>query len=150
MMDSIRRPKVIEGGIKPDLTWLVGRTLTKVQKDDYTWSFILDDGSGMFTEDTWRLIVAEGIAVTSEDDGHKFGLPAPVNAAERVTDTIGEKPIARFELRNRTNDLVLHFAGDVSIEFLNLSCGYDGWRTAHGQHEIICQGGGRLTELDGG
>ena len=132
-------------GTPPDMTWLVGRTLKSVEKIDYSWLFVLDDGSSVGTESPWRLVTAQGIVITSEDDGHPFGLPAPVNAADRVTNTIGHNRISRFELRERTGDLVLYFAGDASIEFLNLSCGYDGWRTVHGRQEVICMGGGRLA-----
>jgi hypothetical protein len=82
--------------------------------------------------------------------GHLFGLPAPVNAAEMVMKTVAQSPISKFEVRESTSDLVLHFAGDTSIDFLNLSCGYEGWRTVHGQQEIVCMGGGRLAEVGGG
>jgi len=129
------------------MTWLVGRTLRSVEKIDYSWCFVLDDGSSIATESPWRLVAAKGIVVTSEDDGHPFGLLAPVNAVDRVTNTVGHNPINRFELREGTGDLVLHFAGDASIEFLNLSCGYEGWRTVHGQQEVICMGGGRLATV---
>lgn len=139
----------VQGGTKPDMTWLIGRTIKKVEKIDYSWFFVLDDGSSIGTESPWRLVTAQGIIVTSEDDGHPFGLPAPVNAADTVTNTVGLNPINRFELRERTSDLVLHFANDAAIEFLNLSCGYEGWRTVHGQQEVICMGGGKFAELGG-
>jgi hypothetical protein len=141
---------IIQDRSKLDITWLVGRTIKKVEKIDYSWFFVLDDGSSIGTESPWRLITAQGIAVTSDDDGHPFGLPAPMNAVDRVTNTVGHNPIDRFELREGTNDLVLHFIGNAAIEFLNLSCGYDGWRTVHGQQQIVCLGGGRLAEVSGG
>jgi hypothetical protein len=132
------------------MSWLVGRTIKKVEKTDYTWCFVLDDGSTIGTESPWRLITAEGIVVTSEDDGHLFGLPAPVNAGDRVTTTVGHNPITRIELREGANDLLLHFATEATIEFLTLSCGYEGWRMVHGQHEVICMGGGGLADTGGG
>ena len=49
-----------------------------------------------------------------------------MNAADRVTNTVGHNPINRFELREGTGDLVLHFAGDASIEFLIFSSGTTG------------------------
>jgi hypothetical protein len=134
--------------MKPEMTWLLGRRLKDVVKADYTWCFVLDDGSTVATESPWRLIVAKGIAATSEDDGHPFGLPAPVNAAQRVKDAVGQNPISRFELRDKSSDLTIHFADDTAIEFLNLSCGYEGWRTTHGPQELICMGGGGITEFD--
>lgn len=129
------------------MTWLLGRRVEDVEKTDYTWCFVLDDGSIVATESPWRLITAKGITVTSEDNGHPFGLPAPVNAAQRVKDAVGQIPISRFELRDKTSDLILHFSDNTAIEFLNLSCGYEGWRTTHGPQELICMGGGRVTEF---
>jgi hypothetical protein len=149
-MEPYRHTTVIQDRSKLDMTWLVGRIIEKCEKIDYSWFFILDDGSSIGTESPWRLVTANGIVVASEDDGHPFGLPAPVNAVDRVTNTVGHNPIRRFELREGTSDLVLHFAGDAVIEFLNLSCGYEGWRTVHGQQEIICMGGGKLAKVGGG
>jgi hypothetical protein len=140
---------IVHDRSKLDMTWLVGRTIKKVEKIDYSWFFVLDDGSSIGTESPWRLITANEIVVTSEDDGHPFGLPVPVNAAERVTKAIVQNPVSRFELREGSSDLVLRFAGDAAIEFLNLSCGYEGWRTVHGQQQMICLGGGRLGEVSG-
>jgi hypothetical protein len=124
---------------------LVGRTLKEVEKKDSSWFFVLDDGS-IATESPWRLTTAEGIVVTSEDDGHPFGLPAPVNAADSVSKTVDQSPVNRFELRDRSSDLVLHFANGSTIEFLNLSSGYEGWRTDHGRQSVFCMGGGGFTE----
>ncbi len=93
--------KTIQAGTRPDMTWLVGRTIKNVEKQDYSWFFVLDDGSSIGTESPWRLITAAGIVVTSEDDGHPFGLPAPVNAADRVTTTVGHEPIDRLRVERR-------------------------------------------------
>jgi hypothetical protein len=129
------------------MTWLIGCTLKNVRKIESSWSFVLDDGSSISTESPWRLVMAKEIVVTSEDDGHPFGLPIPVNAPDRVTNTVGQSPIHRFELREGTSDLVLWFANGATIEFLNLSCGYEAWHTIHSQQEVICMGGGGLTEF---
>ena len=134
---------------KPDMGWLVGRRIISVEKTDCSWFFVLDDGSSIGTESLWRLVADNKIVVTSEDHGHPFGLPAPVDAVERAMKTVGQNPISRFELRDATSDLVLHFANDASIEFLNLSCGYESWRTVHEQQEVICMGGGKLAEIRG-
>jgi len=132
---------------KPNMTWLIGRTIINVEKADYSWCFILDDGSTISTESAWRLVTVNGIAVTSVDHDHTFGLPASVNAAERVAKTVAQSPVSGFELRERTGDLVLALSNNASIEFLNLSCGYESWRTVHGEQEVICMGGGGFTEI---
>jgi hypothetical protein len=129
----------------PDMQWLVGRKIVNAEKVDFSWFFSRDDGSSIATESPWRLITAVGIAVTSEDDGHPFGLGTPVSAADRVMSAVAGQASCGFEVRKGSGDLVVRFPGDVWIEFLNMSCGYDGWRTVHGQQELVCLGGGRLA-----
>lgn len=128
----------------PDLTWLVGQQLKAVEKKDYSWFFTFDDGS-ITTESFWRLITEDGVVVTSEDHGHQFGLPAPVDAADVVKTKIGEKTVEQFALDERTGDLSLHF-GDINLQFMTTSAGYEGWRIVHGPQEVICGGGGHLLE----
>jgi hypothetical protein len=130
----------------PDMSWLIGRTIAKVVKDNCMWSFLLDDGSCVGTDSPWRLVMADGVVVTSEDDGHPFGLGAPVSAVERVMGTVAGRAIIEFEVRKGTCDLILRLPGEVWIEFLNLSCGYEAWGTRHGEQNIVCYGGGRLME----
>ena len=134
--------------MKPHLTWLSGLRITEVVRTDFTWSFVLDDGSAISTESAWRLLSSSEILVTSEDDGHIFGLHVPVNAAERVTSAVANSAIGVVELRENTGDLLVKFSNGTFLEFLNLSCGYESWRTAHGPQQIISMGGGRLRELN--
>lgn len=132
--------------IYPDLKWLIGRSFAKVEKKDYSWFFNFDDGSTIATHGSpWRLIAANRIATTSEDDGQMFGLPAPVSAAARVNDAIGQNQIVWFELKNNTGDLIIHFSNNTSLEFLNLSSGHEAWCTCHGEQKIFCLGGGELS-----
>ena len=134
---------------KPDLTWLVGRKIEKVEKENYSWCFMLDDRSCIATESPWRLTMADKIMVTSNDHGHFFGLSVPVDAATRAMQIVTGDPICSYELKKCTSDLVLYFTNGAIIELLNLSCGYEAWRTVHGAQEIICMGGGSISEITG-
>jgi hypothetical protein len=130
----------------PELAWLVGRTVTRIEKVDYTWFFKFDDDSSIATEGSWRLISVSRIAVTSEDHGHPFGLPAPVDAAQITMLEVGGKVIERFEVDERTGDLSLFFGETGAVvQFLQLSCGYENWRTHHGSQDVFCTGGGSLV-----
>lgn len=120
-----------------------------MEKADLSWFLTFDDGSSIGTEGAWRLVTPAGVAVTSEDHGHQFGLPAPVDAGCVAKAALGDKIVERYALDERTGDLALHLGGDTTIEFLTLSSGYEGWRTVHGNQEVICMGGGRLVELGG-
>ena len=146
-MKPYNHPTMIQDKSKVDMAWLVGRKIASIEKLDFSWFFVFDDGSSIGTESPWRLLSTNGIVASSEDDGHSFGLPAPVNAAERAIEIVLQNHISGFELRERTADLIIYLANNTAIEVLNLSCGYDGWRAVHGKHEVFCLGGGRLAEL---
>ena len=128
-----------------DLTWLVGKRLVEAAKKDDSWFFIFTDGGRIVTESGWRLVTKKGIDVASDDHGHFFGLKEPVNAGTRVLTATKEKKILEFQIAERTSDLSVKFEDEVSLECLNLSCGYESWRAQHGAGEIICLGGGQLA-----
>jgi hypothetical protein len=129
----------------PNLTWLVGKRLKEAAKQDYTWSFIFSEDGSICTESGWRLVTSDGIEVTSDDHGHVFGLPTPVDAGARVHLAVGAKKVQAVRVADRTSDLILEFEEGVSLEFLNLSCGYESWRARHSSEEVICMGGGQLA-----
>ena len=128
-----------------DLTWLVGKRLVEAAKKDYSWFFTFAEGGSIVTESGWRLVTKKGIDVASEDHGQLFGLKEPVDAAARVLIATKEKKILDFRIAERTSDLVVRFEDEVSLEFLNLSCGYESWRAQHDAEEVICMGGGQLA-----
>ena len=73
-----------------DLLWLVGQRLQSVSVTaESWWSFHFDEHCSISTYGPWRLIEEGRIRVTSEDHGHPFGLPAPVDAVERVATSSG-------------------------------------------------------------
>jgi hypothetical protein len=128
-----------------DLSWLAGKRLVEAAKKDWTWFFTFADGGSIATESDWRLVTKSGIEVASEDHGQIFGLKAPVDAGERVITATKNKKIIDYRIAERTSDLVVRFEDDVSLEFLNLSCGYESWRAQHDEEEVICMGGGQLA-----
>ncbi len=128
-----------------ELAWLVGRRLVQVAKIDYSWRFTLTDGGIIMTESGWRLVTQKGIEVASEDHGQIFGLKEPVDASARVIAAINGKKILAVTITERTSDLSLRFDEQVTLEFLNLSCGYESWRAKQGAAEVICMGGGQLA-----
>jgi len=128
-----------------DLKWLVGTRLESVEKKDYTWFFILSGEGSIATESPWRLVTKEGLRVTSEDHGQLFGLKEPVDAAARVLAATTEKKVVSYRVAEQSSDLIVVFEDDVRIEFLNLSCGYEAWRTLHQSVHVICLGGGELA-----
>ena len=134
--------------MKSDAATLVGHTLRTVEKRDHSWFFIFGDEMKIVTESPWRFITPERIFVTSEDHGHPFGLPAPVDAAERVMSSTNDLRVSAASIHETTGDLQVHFGPKVYLEFLQMSGGYESWRLYIHGAETICMGGGELAHFD--
>lgn len=127
----------------PNLEWMIGLSIVAVEKKDYTWFFRLNDGAAIAATDSpWRLVTPKGIAITSEDHGHQFDLPNPVDAAEIVKPQALGRKIDNCEVDEKTGDLTLHM-GSISLTVPCLSSGYEAWHVTHGSLEIVCTGGVR-------
>ena len=128
-----------------DLTWLVGQKISKVEKSETSWCFTFENGGYVQATTFWRLLAEGRIFVTSEDHGHIFGLPKPVDAAERVIKIIRGQKISKFLVAEITSDLLLYFGNGAQIHILNTSCGYESWEICLKTQQVICMGGGSLT-----
>jgi len=133
--------------MKLDATPLIGQAITSVNKKDFSWFFVFDNGDQIVTESPWRLVTDQGIVVTSEDHEQSFGLPLPVDATESVKATLGSTPITDIHDDTKTGDLFIRFSGGRHLQFLQLSSGYEGWRLRIGDCEFICKGGGGYTSF---
>jgi hypothetical protein len=60
---------------------MIGERLESVKRLDYDWDLRFDAGSALMFQSVWRLVSDAAIEVTSEDDGQKFGLKTPIDAA---------------------------------------------------------------------
>jgi len=131
----------------PDLKWMTGSSLTNARRVEYTWSFQFDNGTAItVTESPWRLVGLEGIVATSEDHGHQFGLPVPVNVEQILNKEVVGKAIEDIIVRETTGDLILTI-GSCSLEFLCLSAGYEAWHLTSEHLELVCTGGGRVLKI---
>ena len=129
-------------------TTLVGHTLRTVEQRDHSWFFIFGDEMSIVTESPWRFITPECIFVTSEDHGHPFGLPAPVDAAARVMSRLDSVRVSAASIHEITGDLHVYFGPEVYLEFLQMSGGYESWRLYIRGAETICMGGGELAHFE--
>jgi hypothetical protein len=86
-----------------DLGWLVGRTLAEVNwTEQGSWQFGFGPDAGVRADCPWRVIRDGGIALSSEDHGHQYGLPAPVDAEAECRRLIGGAVVAAAEVRDET------------------------------------------------
>jgi hypothetical protein len=122
--------------------------LISIEKKDFTWFFTFGNDLSIATEGHWRLLTFDRIHVTSEDHGHPFGLPEPVDAAERVRSTVNGLTITNVELDSRSGDLAIQFGDASTAEFMQTSCGYESWRLFVDGDQTICLGGGSLMHFE--
>lgn len=126
---------------------LAGRHLVAVRRREHDWNFSFGDAatSALSAECPWRIIAGNRIAFASSDDGHQFGLATPLDGEKVALSLLGEKPIERVSIRSDTGDLSISFLGNVVLEVLNMSSGYEGWQIGIPGLSIVATGGGELA-----
>jgi hypothetical protein len=112
-----------------DLTWMVGRTVCFVSFHEPTlWSFNFGQKVCVGVECLWRIVTQGRVALTSQDHGHQFGLPAPIDAVARYTELFSKRRVSAVELRDDTVDLLIEFTDDLRLEVMPDSAGYESWQ----------------------
>jgi hypothetical protein len=130
-----------------DLGWLVGRHLTEVHCAGHgTWRFGFGAEAQIEADCPWRLIRDSAIVLSSEDHGHAYGLPAPIDAEAACWVQIGDDLVRAVQVREASRDLVLDFESGARLEILPLSSGYESWKLGGpGGLFVVAQGGGNLA-----
>ena len=131
----------------PNLTAFVGAPFLDCELiEPMQWCFTFGGGYWVTSESLWRLVTEDRIEVTSEDHGHQFGLPSPVDAADRVKNCLAGVNVSEIAVAPKTSDLRITFSNGCLIELLNGSCGYESWQLGGPEVEnIIGMGGGQLA-----
>jgi hypothetical protein len=129
------------------LSPLLGHGLLSVERKDYSWFFSFASDISIATESAWRLIRESHIVTTSEDHGHQFGLPAPVDAAMVVMTNTANCVVEKATLSAFPGDLIIEFSGQTCLHLLQMSAGYESWRIVANGAETICTGGGALEHF---
>jgi hypothetical protein len=124
---------------------LVGASVIAVEKRDFSWFFRFDETHFVMTEGNWRLVGPDGIIVTAEDDGRRFGLSEPVDAAICVKSVLAPLSIQATQVNDRTGDLRLDFGESIYLEFLQMSSGYESWSARTAAGDTFCIGGGEIS-----
>lgn len=111
------------------------------------WRFAFGEDAAvrLDVETCWRIIRAGRVVLTSEDDGQKFGLPGPIDAAETATETLSGAKATDLHIDRRTGDLKLSFGPDLILDVWTSSSGYENWRarfTTDGDEVTLIGGGG--------
>ncbi len=134
---------------KSDVEWLIGHRLESFERREYDWSVGFDNNAWLVVGCLWRLIESGRVRFTSQDDGQRFGLPAPVDAAMEVGRRLAGALIKTVELRDGTLDLEIRFESGHALQCIPDSSGYEAWHLSDGATEFIAVGGGDLFMIGG-
>ena len=130
------------------LAWFAKRRLFSAIHREYDWVFAFDGDAQLVVSCLWRLLESNRIRFTSEDEGQKFGLPLPVDAAAELNRRIANASVETVILRPHTLDLEMHFSTGHVLQVIPDSSGYEAWIAYNGNRQYIADGGGRLSVLD--
>ncbi|MGD9634156.1 MAG: DUF6188 family protein [Pirellulales bacterium] len=132
------------------LDWLTKYRFENLERREHDWVFHFDAEAHLVVSCLWRLCEHGRICVTSQDDGHKFGLPMPVDAVAYVDERITDAVVTAVELRDRTLDLRIEFSSGHVLEVIPSSSGYEAWDLSRENQQFIAVGGGKLTVFGDG
>jgi hypothetical protein len=107
---------------------LLSRRLDDVVKHDFTWEFVFSDRVRLQAACLWRLVVSGRLVLTSEDHGHKFGLPAPVDCVVGLQREIVGATVEDVKVRPGTIDITVGFGAGKTLEVIPTSAGYEAWQ----------------------
>lgn len=132
--------------LEPLQAW-VGKRCTEIVRNEFSWTFAFEAGAVTATC-TWRVLHDGGIVLTSSDDGHQFGLPAPLDAQEAAQVLVGQR-VTAVQVAPLTSDMRITLNYDTVVELLNHSASYEAWEATvtvegHRAH-IIALGGGAFN-----
>jgi hypothetical protein len=126
---------------------LTGNEVVTVEKLDYSWFIRIGSGITVATESLWRLIGKGRILVASDDHGHQFGLPEPVDAGAALLLSVRGRSVTAAEIDPSCGDLTIDFGEGIRLQFLQTSLGYESWRLSAEGVETICSGGGEIIHV---
>ena len=131
---------------KYDSSWMLGRPIVDVDiADSYQWRFFFERGLSIGIECPWRLLKDGCMAISSEDHLQQYGLPAPIDAVAVAKDLLAPHLITRVEIRDGTADLLIELTGDLRLEAIPFSRGYESWNVfGPSGFQVVAQGGGHL------
>ena len=128
-----------------ELSWLVGLQFQSIVRRDHDWVLVFDQDASITISCLWRICVEGRIQFTSEDDGHKFGRPSPVDAAAEVNQRLSKEFVKSVSLRKFELDLEIHFQSGSVFQILPNSAGYEAWSIDGSGGQFIAVGGGNLA-----
>jgi len=121
----------------------------RVDRRESDWLFDLGRGGRLTVGCHWRLVSADRITLTDEDDEQLFGLPEPVNAEAAANELIAKATVSQAVIDRVTADLHLQFSNGLRLDLINNSSGYEAWQASFDYDGyalcLVALGGGGLA-----
>ncbi len=144
-MSQLIHPSVVDHK-DIDLSWMAGRIITEVSfHEPKLWSFVFGLDARIDVECLWRVMEDGKVILTAEDHNQQFGLPNLINAATKAFELIADRQIKAAHLRDSTADLEIEFSGNMRLDIIQNSSGYESWRMLDPLGaSFFAQGGGQI------
>ncbi len=130
-----------------ELSWLIGCSIARVEHEETgRWLFTFSSGGIIAAHCPWRLLHEGMIAVSSDDHGQRFGLPATIDAAAAIFEMVTSRAITAVRIANGTADLALDFGSAHELQIIPISSGFEAWETVSPSgFLLIAQSQGQLS-----
>lgn len=132
-----------------DKALFIGQEITKITlEESQDWLFEFNKGAIIRISTPWRIIDTKQIRQTSDDEGHIYGLPKPVNVAKNVMEMLKGKKIIEFSTDTITADIVFKFEDNLKIQTFGNSSGYEPWYMwFKNKEEYVATGEGKIYRV---
>lgn len=74
----------------------------------------------------WRITKDGKAGISSFDHRQQYGLPAPIDAIEKLKEQLQDKIVADVTWDKKTGDLLLRFIDQIELQVFNFT-GYEMW-----------------------
>lgn len=115
------------------------------EKSATSWHFAFAGKIGLATEGLWRLLENGEIKFVSDDDGHQFGLPKPLDLVGELTKKLSGKSLLEIKVERDTSDLILSLTSGIQLEVFISSGGYETYNFSLENKNYIGMGSGGVT-----
>lgn len=130
------------------LRFLVGHACDAVLRRGSNWTFGFGGAGSLNVECPWRIVIDGRIALTAEDDGQQFGLPAPISAEDEAHSLVVGRTVTALLISSPAGDLRVEFGSTIALELFNNSRAYEAWEAIVRQDGrpvmVVAHGGGSV------
>lgn len=118
--------------MEPDYLFELKRCLINkpchVARTASEWCIEFDGNVQIWMPGPWRIVADGRVTFGSEDDGQRFGLPAPLDGEACANTLLANKKVLSVSINEQTGDIHILFDDAIQLDAFTSSRGYEGWR----------------------